>query len=312
MSAWSAWRRRWARTRWCTRRSSSTTSPVVRGAHEGEGLGNRFLANIRETDAILHVVRVHDDAQVVHPEGRVDPLADVETIETELLFADLEQAERRLERVSKQAKSLDKIAVAEERWLERVVQALREGRGVRSVPEPEVPRRSRAPFRAHLQAGALRGQRGRGRAARAAAGVGRARARARRPRGGGERPAGLRAVGARRRRGVGHARGARSGRVGPRDRDPRGVRPARPDPVLHGRAGRGGEGDRDPPRNACRRAAGAVHSDMERGFVAAEVTPWMRWWRPAATRRLASGPCSGWRGAVPGPGRGCGDFRFTP
>ena len=63
------------------------------------------------------MVRVHEDAQVVHPEGRVDPLADAETIETELLFADLEQAERRLERVSKQAKSRDKVAVAEERWL---------------------------------------------------------------------------------------------------------------------------------------------------------------------------------------------------
>jgi len=109
---------------------------LVRGAHQGEGLGNQFLANIRETDAILHVVRAHDDPQVVHPEGRVDPLADVDTIETELLFADLEQAERRLERVSKQAKSLDKVAVAEERWLTQVIEALREGRGVRTVPEP--------------------------------------------------------------------------------------------------------------------------------------------------------------------------------
>jgi ribosome-binding ATPase len=111
---------------------------LVRGAHEGEGLGNRFLANIRETDAILHVVRAHDDPQVVHPEGRVDPLADVETIETELLFADLEQAERRLERVSKQAKSLDRVAVAEDAWLRSVVDGLRAGRSVRTVPEPEV------------------------------------------------------------------------------------------------------------------------------------------------------------------------------
>ena len=110
---------------------------LVRGAHQGEGLGNKFLANIRETDAILHVVRVHDDPRVVHPEGHVDPLADVETIETELLFADLEQAERRLERVSKQAKSLDKVAVAEEAWLRRVVDALRAGRSVRTVPEPD-------------------------------------------------------------------------------------------------------------------------------------------------------------------------------
>ena len=109
---------------------------LVRGAHQGEGLGNKFLANIRETDAILHVVRVHDDAQVVHPEGRVDPLADAEAIETELLFADLEQAERRLERVSKQAKSLDKVAVAEEAWLRRVVEALQAGQAVRTVPEP--------------------------------------------------------------------------------------------------------------------------------------------------------------------------------
>ena len=109
---------------------------LVRGAHQGEGLGNKFLANIRETDAILHVVRAHDDPQVVHPEGRVDPLADVEAIETELLYADLEQAERRFDRVSKQAKSLDKVAVAEERWLAQVIEALKEGRAVRTVPEP--------------------------------------------------------------------------------------------------------------------------------------------------------------------------------
>jgi len=111
---------------------------LVRGAHQGEGLGNQFLGNIRETDAILHVVRAHEDAQVVHPEGKVDPLADVETIETELLFADLEQAERRLERVAKQAKAGDKELVAEERWLAAVVDALREGRPVRSVPAPEL------------------------------------------------------------------------------------------------------------------------------------------------------------------------------
>jgi ribosome-binding ATPase len=108
---------------------------LVRGAHQGEGLGNKFLANIRETDAIVHVVRVHDDAQVVHPEGRVDPLADVETIETELLYADLEQAERRLERVRRQP-----AEAAEAGWLAQVVDALREGRAVRTVPEPEAAR----------------------------------------------------------------------------------------------------------------------------------------------------------------------------
>ena len=109
---------------------------LVRGAHQGEGLGNQFLANIRETDAILHVVRAHEDAQVVHPEGRVAPLADVETVETELLYADLEQAEGRLERVTRQARSLEKELVAEERWLREVVEALRAGRAVRTVPEP--------------------------------------------------------------------------------------------------------------------------------------------------------------------------------
>jgi GTP-binding protein YchF len=109
---------------------------LVRGAHRGEGLGNRFLANIRETDAILHVVRVHGDPQVVHPEGRVDPLADVDAVDTELLFADLEQAERRLERVARQARSLEKEPVAEEAWLRQVVEALRAGRAVRTVAPP--------------------------------------------------------------------------------------------------------------------------------------------------------------------------------
>ncbi len=109
---------------------------LVAGAHRGEGLGNQFLANIRETDAIVHVVRAHADPNVVHPEGRVDPLADIETIETELLYADLEQAERRLERVSKSAKSGDRQAIAEARWLEELIDALRAGRPARTVPAP--------------------------------------------------------------------------------------------------------------------------------------------------------------------------------
>jgi GTP-binding protein YchF len=107
---------------------------LVAGAHEGEGLGNQFLSNIRETDAILHVVRVHDDSSVVHPDGRVDPLADIDTIETELAYADLEQAERRLDRVAKTAKGGDRHAVAEADWLLRLVEALQAGRPARSVP----------------------------------------------------------------------------------------------------------------------------------------------------------------------------------
>jgi hypothetical protein len=110
---------------------------LVAGAHEGEGLGNRFLANIRETDAIVHVVRAHHDASVVHPEGSVDALRDIETIETELALADLEQAERRAERVAKQARGGDRGAAAELAWLEQVLACLREGAPARGVPVPE-------------------------------------------------------------------------------------------------------------------------------------------------------------------------------
>jgi hypothetical protein len=109
---------------------------LVAGAHRGEGLGNQFLSNIRETDAIVHVVRVHRDESVVHPDGRVDPLADIETIETELVYADLEQAERRLDRVAKTAKSGDRHAIAEADWLRRLIDALQAGRPARSVPPP--------------------------------------------------------------------------------------------------------------------------------------------------------------------------------
>ncbi|MGA8363317.1 MAG: redox-regulated ATPase YchF [Solirubrobacteraceae bacterium] len=117
---------------------------LVAGAHQGEGLGNRFLANIRETDAIVHVVRAHSDDGVVHPEGRVDPLADIATIETELALADLEQAERRVERVAKQARGGDRVAVAEEAWLNEAIAALQAGRPVRTVPVPEeVPNAAR-------------------------------------------------------------------------------------------------------------------------------------------------------------------------
>ncbi len=110
---------------------------LVAGAHKGEGLGNKFLANIRETDAIVHVVRAHADENVIHPEGRVDPLADIETIETELVLADLEQAERRIDRVAKQARGGDRVAAAEEGWLREVIAELQAGRPVRGVPVPE-------------------------------------------------------------------------------------------------------------------------------------------------------------------------------
>jgi ribosome-binding ATPase len=110
---------------------------LVKGASEGEGLGNQFLASIRETDAICHVVRCHTESDVPHPDGRVDPLADIETIETELVLSDYEQAERRLERVAKQAKTGDAEAIAERDWLQAVHDELAAGRPARSVPVPD-------------------------------------------------------------------------------------------------------------------------------------------------------------------------------
>jgi GTP-binding protein YchF len=110
---------------------------LVAGAHQGEGLGNRFLANIRETHAIVHVVRAHNDENVIHPEGRVDPLADIEIIETELALADLEAAERRVDRVGKQARGGDRVAIAAEAWLREVIAALGAGRPARTVPVPD-------------------------------------------------------------------------------------------------------------------------------------------------------------------------------
>ncbi len=104
---------------------------LVRGASRGEGFGNRFLAEIRETDAICHVVRAHVDDSFRTRTARVDPVADAEIVEAELYLADLEQAERRLERVRKQAGSGAKEVVAEREWLERVVDALGRGDPVR-------------------------------------------------------------------------------------------------------------------------------------------------------------------------------------
>src|SRR5450755_3118605 len=84
---------------------------LVRGASKGEGLGNKFLAHIREVDALAHVVRCFDDGDIVHVAGKVDPLADIETINTELALADLTTVDKALERAAKTAKSGDKEAV---------------------------------------------------------------------------------------------------------------------------------------------------------------------------------------------------------
>ncbi len=93
---------------------------LVRGASNGEGLGNKFLANIREVDAITQVVRCFEDGNIIHVEGSVDPVRDVEVINLELILADMEQVDRRLGRLAKQAKSGDKAAKAEQAVLEKV------------------------------------------------------------------------------------------------------------------------------------------------------------------------------------------------
>src|SRR5262245_18203421 len=110
---------------------------LVAGAHQGEGLGKRFLANIRETHAILDVVRAHTDEGVEHPEGSVDRLRDISTIETQLVPSDLEQAERRLERVTRTARGGDRVAIAEEAYLKAVVEELQSGHPARGVPVPK-------------------------------------------------------------------------------------------------------------------------------------------------------------------------------
>ncbi|MEL6267540.1 MAG: redox-regulated ATPase YchF, partial [Pseudomonadota bacterium] len=106
---------------------------LVKGASKGEGLGNQFLANIREVDAIAHVLRCFEDDDVTHVEGRVDPLADADTIETELMIADLESVERRLQNLSRKIRGGDKEAVEQAALLERARVALEDGRPARTV-----------------------------------------------------------------------------------------------------------------------------------------------------------------------------------
>jgi ribosome-binding ATPase len=106
---------------------------LVRGASKGEGLGNQFLANIRETDTVVQVVRCFEDESVIHVEGKVDPRSDIETIQIELALADLATAERRREKAHKNAKSGDKTARAELEVLDKIQPALEEGRSARTV-----------------------------------------------------------------------------------------------------------------------------------------------------------------------------------
>lgn len=106
---------------------------LVRGASRGEGLGNKFLAHIREVDAIVHVVRCFEDANIVHVDGSVDPQRDIETINLELIFADLESVDKRIDRTMKMMKSGDKKYSAELELWKRYKEALESGKSARTV-----------------------------------------------------------------------------------------------------------------------------------------------------------------------------------
>ena len=106
---------------------------LVKGASKGEGLGNQFLANIREVDAIAHVVRCFEDDDITHVEGKIDPIADIETIETELMLADMESLEKRIAGVEKKARSGEKAAKAEYELMLRPLELLREGKPAREL-----------------------------------------------------------------------------------------------------------------------------------------------------------------------------------
>src|SRR4029078_6672677 len=106
---------------------------LVKGASKGEGLGNQFLATVREVDAIVHVVRCFEDTDVTHVEGRIDPIADIDTVETELMLADLESLEKRLDNLEKKAKGGDKEAKETTDLVRRALALLREGRRARQL-----------------------------------------------------------------------------------------------------------------------------------------------------------------------------------
>ena len=116
-----------------TRMTFVDIAGLVKGASKGEGLGNQFLANIREVDAIAHVLRCFEDDDVTHVDGRVDPVSDAETIETELIIADMESIEKRLQNIVRKVRGGDKEAVQQERLMKLALAVLEEGKPARVV-----------------------------------------------------------------------------------------------------------------------------------------------------------------------------------
>ena len=113
---------------------------LVEGASRGEGLGNQFLGHIRETEAVAHIVRCFEDEDVVHVSGKIDPIADIEVINTELALADLDSASRALHRAEKETRSGDKDALLKATLLKRVIAALDQGKPVRLLELDDSPR----------------------------------------------------------------------------------------------------------------------------------------------------------------------------
>ncbi len=245
---------------------------LVRGASKGEGLGNQFLGHIREVDAVAYVLRCFEDADVTHVEGRIDPISDAETVETELMIADMESLERRREPLEKKAKRRQGGQGA--------------GRAHRQGPGTGACRQARAPGQAHTRGGAAlpaaaavdrqacrlcvqcrRGLRRRQRLFAHSAGAREGRGRRlrrdlRQDRGRG------RIFGAARAHRVPAAAGPH--RAGAQRADPRGLSRAGPDHLLHGRPQGGPRLDRDVRRQGAK-AAGAIHTDFEKGFIRAET-----------------------------------------
>ena len=126
-----------------TRLSFVDIAGLVRGASKGEGLGNQFLSHIRQVDAIIHVLRCFEDPNVTHVDNRIDPIADAETVETELMLADMESLERRVDAARKKAAGKDKDAIALLAVMEPALAALREGKPARMA---DIPADQRAQF----------------------------------------------------------------------------------------------------------------------------------------------------------------------
>ncbi|WP_421701769.1 redox-regulated ATPase YchF [Aliiroseovarius sp.] len=125
-----------------TRMTFVDIAGLVKGASKGEGLGNQFLANIREVDAIAHVLRCFDDGDVTHVEGRVNPVEDAEVIETELMLADMESIEKRLQNIVRKVRGGDKEAVQQERLMKAAMEALENGQPARTVEVDDEDRKA--------------------------------------------------------------------------------------------------------------------------------------------------------------------------